>query len=165
MRWPLLRATEPMAVHTPIETRNALPRWAVGLTVLVFLVGGVYFAGNLSGENPPIIGGPSPSAGGGGPAVAQAIIQDAGCASCHGSDLAGQASFPSLHGVKDGPVSENLQELYAEHPDDWAELWIAGTDPAVANLDRGGMPAFASPPYNLTPEQIATVVEYLKTLP
>jgi mono/diheme cytochrome c family protein len=151
-----------MSVYTPIETRNALPRWAVGLTVLVFLVGGVYFASNLSGENPPIIGGPSPSAGGGGPAVAQAIIQGAGCQSCHGPDLAGQASFPSLHGVKDGPISENLQELYAEHPEDWANLWIAGTDPAVASLDRGGMPPFGD---SLTPEQIATVVEYLKTLP
>jgi hypothetical protein len=151
-----------MSVYTPIETRNALPRWAVGLTVLVFLVGGVYFASNLSGENPPIIGGPSPSAGGGGPEVALAIIEQAGCQSCHGPDLAGQASFPSLHGVKDGPVSENLQELFTEHPDDWAELWIAGTDPAVANLDRGGMPPFGD---SLTPEQIGTVVEYLKTLP
>jgi mono/diheme cytochrome c family protein len=154
-----------MAIYTPIETRNAFPRWAVGLTVLVFLVGGVYFAGNLSGENPPIIGGPSPSAGGGGPQVALGIIADAGCQSCHGPDLAGQASFPSLHGVKNGPVSENLQGLYADHPDDWAELWIAGTDPAVANIERGGMPVFAGPPYNLTPEQIHTVVEYLKTLP
>jgi mono/diheme cytochrome c family protein len=165
MRWPRPRATERMSVYTPIETRNALPRWAVGLTVLVFLVGGVYFAGNLSGENPPIVGGPSPSAGGGGPAVAQAIIADALCQSCHGPDLGGQASFPSLHGVKDGPVSENLQDLYAARPDDWANLWIAGTDPAVAGLDRGGMPVFGGPPYNLTPEQIATVVEYLKTLP
>jgi mono/diheme cytochrome c family protein len=151
-----------MSVYTPIEARNALPRWAVGLTVLVFLVGGVYFASNLSGENPPIIGGPSPSAGGGGPGPALAIIEGALCQSCHGPDLAGQGSFPSLHGVKDGPVSENLQELYAEHPDDWAELWIAGTDPAVASLDRGGMPPFGD---SLTPEQIAIVVEYLKTLP
>jgi len=151
-----------MTVATPIETRNALPRWAIGLTVLVFLVGGVYFAGNLSGENPPIIGGPSPSPGGGGPAVAQAIIADALCQSCHGPDLAGQGTFPSLHGVKDGAVSENLQDLYAAHPDDWAKLWIDGTDPAVAGLDRGGMPAFGG---TLTPEQIDIVVEYLKTLP
>ena len=162
MRSPRPRATEPMSVYTPIETRNALPRWAIGLTVLVFLVGGVYFASNLSGENPPIIGGPSPSGGGSGPAVAQAIIEGAGCQSCHGPDLSGQASFPSLHGVKDGPVSENLQELHAEHPDDWANLWIDGTDPAVVDIDRGGMPVFGE---TLTPEQIDIVVEYLKTLP
>jgi mono/diheme cytochrome c family protein len=151
-----------MTIHTPIETRNAMPRWALGLTVLVFLVGGVYFAGNLSGENPPIIGGPSPSAGGGGPQVALAIIEQAGCQTCHGPDLSGQGAFPNLHGVKNGPISDNLQDLYAEHPDDWANLWIAGTDPAVAGLDRGGMPVFGG---TLSAEQIATVVEYLQTLP
>jgi mono/diheme cytochrome c family protein len=152
-----------MTVHTPIETRNALPRWALGLSVLIFLVGGVYFAGNLSGENPPIAGGPSPSAGpGGGPEAALAIIEQAGCQACHGPDLAGQGNFPDLHNVKNGPTSENLQDLFADHPDDWANLWIAGTDPAVANLDRGGMPVFGD---TLTPEQIATVVDYLKTLP
>jgi hypothetical protein len=166
MRWPRLRATEPMTVHTPIETRNALPRWALGLTVLIFLVGGVYFAGNLSGENPPIGGGPSPSAsasgGGGGPEAALAIIAQAGCQVCHGPDLAGQGNFPNLHNVKNGPTSKNLQDLGAAHPDDWANLWIAGTDPEVAGLDRGGMPVFGE---QLTPEQIETVVEYLKTLP
>jgi mono/diheme cytochrome c family protein len=35
----------------------------------------------------------------------------------------------------------------------------------VADLDRGGMPVFGGPPTNLTAEEIATVVEYLKTLP
>jgi mono/diheme cytochrome c family protein len=166
MPWPRLPATEPMTVHTPIEIRNALPRWALGLTVLIFLVGGVYFAGNLSGENPPIGGGPSPSAGasggGGGPEAALAIIQQAGCQVCHGPDLAGQGNFPNLHGVRNGPTSKNLQDLGAAHPDDWANLWIAGTDPEVAGLDRGGMPVFGE---QLTPEQIETVVEYLKTLP
>ena len=42
-----------MTVHTPIETRpGGLPPWAVGLTVFVFLVGGVYLASNLAGQNP-----------------------------------------------------------------------------------------------------------------
>jgi mono/diheme cytochrome c family protein len=59
-----------------------------------------------------------------------------------------------------------LQDFAAEHPDDWAEIWIAGTDPAVADPGmRGGMPAFAAPPYELSDEEIAIVVEYLKTLP
>jgi mono/diheme cytochrome c family protein len=156
-----------MTVHTPIPTGSrGLPAWAAGLTVLVLLVGGVYFAGNLTGENPPIVPQASASAGPDVAQVARGIITDAGCMACHGPDLAGQGAFPSLHGVKDGPVSANLQDLFAQHPDDWAEIWITGTDPAVSDAAmRGGMPAFGGAPYNLTPEQIATVVEYLKTLP
>ncbi|MEX0625652.1 MAG: cytochrome c [Chloroflexota bacterium] len=149
-----------MTVHTPIESRTrGIPGWALGLTGVMFLAGAVFFATNLSGSNPPIIGGPQPSAGG---LNAQAIMQTAGCQNCHGPDLAGQGTFPSLHGVKDGPVSENLQQLGTDHPDAWADLWIAGTDPAVTGIDRGGMPVFGD---TLSPEEIAAVVEYLKTLP
>ena len=43
-----------MTVHTPIETRGSgVPPWAIGIAVFVFLVGGVYLASNLGGENPP----------------------------------------------------------------------------------------------------------------
>jgi len=147
-----------MSVRTPIETRSrAIPVWAVAFTVVVFIVGGVYFAGNLAGENPPIGGG------GGGQDVAaqaQAIISQAQCQSCHGPDLTGNIG-PNLHNVANGPTSDNLQELGASHPDDWPNLWIAGTDPAVAGIDRGGMPQFGT---TLSEEQIATVVEYLKSL-
>lgn len=153
-----------MTVHTPIESRTRrVPAWALGLSGVMFLAGAIYFATNLAGANPPIIGSPEPSGGGG--RSATAIIKAAGCQSCHGPDLAGQAIFPSLHGVKNGPVSENLQQLGADHPDDWANLWIAGTDPAVAGINRVPMPVFGGPPFNLTPEEIATVVDYLKTLP
>ncbi|HSF03655.1 MAG TPA: cytochrome c [Solirubrobacterales bacterium] len=149
-----------MTVHTPIESRTGgIPRWALALTGVMLLAGVVFLATNLSGSNPPIIGSPEPSGGG---LNAASIIRAAGCQSCHGPDLAGQGSFPSLHGVKDGPVSENLQQLGADHPEDWANLWIAGTDPAVADLNRGGMPTFGE---TLSAEEIATVVEYLKTLP
>lgn len=152
-----------MTVHTPIESRTrGIPRWALSLTGVMFLAGAAFFATNLNGSNPPIIGGPQPSGGG---LNAQAIIKAAGCQNCHGPDLAGQGAFPSLHGVKEGPVSENLQQLGTDHPEDWADLWIAGTDPAVAGIDRGGMPVFAGPPTSLSPEEIAAVVEYLKTLP
>jgi hypothetical protein len=153
-----------MTVHTPIEVRSrAIPPWAVGLTVLVFLVGGVYLAGNLSGENPPIGGRPSPSGSGGVTQLARQIIDNAQptCTTCHGADLTGGVG-PDLHGLAEGPKSENLQDLAAEHPDDWPILWIEGTGPEVQGLDRGGMPAYGE---TLTPEQIATVVEYLKTLP
>ncbi|HEX7195226.1 MAG TPA: cytochrome c [Candidatus Limnocylindria bacterium] len=157
-----------MTVHTPIETRSrGLPPWAIGLTVFIFLVGGVYLASNLVGENPPfaIPGASAPAASGGGdadPAVGEALVADAQCAACHGPDLGGQASFPSLHGVAEGPVSENLQDLAAEHPDDWIGLWIDGTTPETEGLDRGGMPAFGE---QLSPEQIDAIVAYLMTLP
>ncbi len=154
-----------MTVHTPIESRTGgIPRWALGLTGAMLLAGAVFFATNLNGSNPPILGTPEPSGSGSG-LNAVTIIKAAGCQACHGPDLAGQAAFPSLHGVKNGPTSENLQQLGTDHPDDWANLWIAGTDPAVAGIVRGGMPVFGGPPTNLTAEEIATVVEYLKTLP
>ena len=150
-----------MTVHTPIESRTrGVPAWALGLTGVMLLAGALLFATNLSGSNPPIGGTPQPSGGGG--RNAASIIKAAGCQTCHGPDLAGQGTFPSLHGVKNGPTSENLQQLGKDHPDDWANLWIAGTDPAVTGIDRGPMPVFGT---TLTPEEIATVVEYLKTLP
>lgn len=152
-----------MTVHTPIESRTrGVPRWALGASSVVLLAGALFFATNLTGANPSIIGTPEPSGGG---RNAAAIIKAAGCQSCHGPDLAGVAAFPSLHGVKNGPVSANLQQLGTDHPDDWANLWIAGTDPAVAGIDRVVMPVFGGPPYNLTADEIATVVDYLKTLP
>lgn len=149
-----------MTVHTPIESRTrGIPGWALALTGTVFLAGAVLLATNLGGENPPIIGTPVPSDVGLDPV---GIIRAAQCQACHGPDLAGQGSFPSLHGVKDGPISENLQQLGTDRPEDWAILWIAGTDPLVAGLDRGGMPVFAD---TLSPEEIAAVVEHLKSLP
>ena len=158
-----------MTVHTPIETRSGgLPPWAIGLTVFVFLVGGVYLISNLVGQNPALAipGASAPVASGGGapdPAVGEALVAQAqpSCTTCHGPDLEGQASFPSLVGVEEGPVSENLQDLAAEHPDDWIPLWIDGTTPETEGLDRGGMPAFGD---QLTPEQIESIVAYLKSL-
>ncbi len=157
-----------MSVRTPIDSRSAgLPAWALFLTVFVFLVGGVYAASNLGGENPPLVG-PLPSgsgAPGGGDAAAMALIASAGCQGCHGRDLAGSGPFPSLIGVASGPKSENLAELAAAEPETWIHTWIKGTDPSVADpAMRLGMPAFGAAPYNLTDEQIATIVEYLKTL-
>ncbi|MBA3687364.1 MAG: cytochrome c [Chloroflexi bacterium] len=153
-----------MTVPTPIESRTrGIPGWALTLTGGMVLAGALFFATNPSGSNPPILGTPQPSGSGG--LNAQSIIKAAGCQACHGPDLAGQAAFPSLHGVKNGPTSANLQQLGKDRPDDWANLWIAGTDPAVAGIARNGMPVFAGPPTNLSPEEIATVVEYLKTLP
>lgn len=156
-----------MTVHTPIEARNGgVPRWAIGLTVFVVLVGGVYLASNLAGENPAfaIPGASAPVASGGpaDPAVGEALVAEAQCAACHGPDLGGQAAVPSLLAVEEGPVSENLQDLAAEHADDWIALWIDGTTPETEGLDRGGMPAFGE---QYSPQQIEAIVAYLKTLP
>jgi mono/diheme cytochrome c family protein len=153
-----------VTVKTPIEVRErTIPPWAIGLTVLLFLVGGVYLASNLAGENPPILGG-GPSASGAPNLEQQArqIISQAqpSCTACHGDDLSGGVG-PSLHGIADGPKSENLQDLAAAHADDWPNLWIDGTGPDVEGIDRGGMPVFGD---QLTPEEIGTIVDYLKTL-
>jgi hypothetical protein len=152
-----------MTVQTPIEVQGrSVPGWAIGLTVLVFLVGGFYLAGNLSGENPPILAGPS---GSGAPNLEQQARQIIGkaqpsCTACHGEDLTGGVG-PSLHGVAGGPTSDNLQDLGSAHPDNWANLWIDGTGPEVKGIERGGMPEFGE---QLTPQEIATIVDYLKSL-
>jgi mono/diheme cytochrome c family protein len=156
-----------MTVHTPIESRSSgIPRWAILLTLFVFLVGGVYLAANLAGDNPPLaIPGASaaPVDGSPDPAVGEALIAQAtpACTSCHGPDLTGSGNFPSLHGVAEGPVSENLQDLGAEYPDTWAQLWIAGA-PETEGIDRMGMPAFGD---QFSPQQLDSIVAYLKTLP
>lgn len=157
-----------MALHTPIGSSNrGIPLWAIWLTVVVVLVGGVYALSNLTGENPTVArpnesGAPAPSAGGGG--EAQALIQQAACQGCHGSDWTG-AVGPALTDLAAGPQSENLQALAEEHPDDWPNIWIAGMDPAVSDPAlRGGMPAFGGPPYEFTDEQIQSIVDYLMGL-
>jgi mono/diheme cytochrome c family protein len=157
-----------MTVHTPIETRSGgVPPWAIGLTVFVFLVGGVYLLSNLVGQNPAFaIPGVSATPGASGPpdpGIGAQLVENANpqCAACHGPDLSGSGDFPSLLGVNDGPVSENLQELAAEHPEDWIALWIDGTTPETEGIDRMGMPAFGD---QFSPEQIESIVAYLKSL-
>lgn len=161
----------------PVETgHEPIPRWMVGVGASVVLIGVVSLSGGLEGTNPDLVGpGPSepapPSAAPSGepppsepPTDAVALIEQAGCQQCHGEDLSGQGSFPSLIGMADGPKSENLQDLGADHPDTWANLWIDGTGPEVAALDRGGMPEFGGPDGQLTTDEIAIIVEFLLTL-
>ena len=153
-----------MTVYTPIETRSGgIPPWALVLTAFVLLVGAVYFASNLGGENPPFaMPGATeapPANGGPDPAVGEALVAEAGCASCHGPDLGGQGAFPSLVQLDEGPISENLQDLAADHPDEWVALWIDGTTPETEGLDRAGMPAFGT---QYSREQIDAIVAYLR---
>ena len=157
----------PQTPQTPIETRSTgLPRWAILLTLAVFLIGGIYLAGNLVGENPPL-GIPGASAGpvdgSPDPAVGEALVAEAApqCASCHGADFSGSGPFPSLHDVENGPVSENLQDLAAANPDNWAQLWIAGA-PETEGIDRMGMPTFGD---QFSPQQLDSIVAFLESLP
>lgn len=155
-----------MTVHTPIESRSSgVPGWALLLTALVLLIGGVYLVANLQGENPPLAipGESAPAAAPSGAAAGAALVQRANpqCTACHGADLAGQATFPSLHDIENGPVSENLQDLAAEYPDNWAQLWIAGA-PETDGIDRMGMPEFGD---QFSEEELDLLVEYLKSLP
>jgi mono/diheme cytochrome c family protein len=154
-----------MTVHTPIETRGGgLPPWAIGLTVFVFLVGGVYLASNLAGENPPFaVPGSTPMAPTGSaepdPALGEALIGQVStpCTACHGADLSGGVG-PSLLNLADGPVSENLQDLAAEQPEHWIAIWIDGPTPETEGIARMGMPAFGE---ELDPHQIDSIVAYL----
>jgi mono/diheme cytochrome c family protein len=154
-----------MTVHTPIESRSRrVPMWALGVTAVIFLIGGINFAGNLSGENPPIIAEPSASSGPTLEQQANQIIAKAipSCTVCHGPDLAGGVTnAPSLHGLANGPTTENLNQLATDYPDTWIHLWIDGTGPEVAGIDRQGMPAFGD---QLTSDEIQTLVDYLLTL-
>ena len=156
-----------MTIHTPIEARSGrIPAWAAIVTVFMLLVGGVYLASNLAGENPALaVPGPSgsgsPGASGGvDSGAALAIIKTAGCQACHGPDFGGGIG-PDLHGIAEGPVTPDLKKVATDHPHDWIQLWIAGTDPAVKSIDRKGMPVFGD---QLSPDQINTIAEYLKTL-
>lgn len=175
-----------MSGPSPVDTgREPIPRWMVVLGAAVVFVGVASLSFNLEGTNPDLIGaqpsgppasgppgseappsgpppsGPPPS---GGTADAADLIQRAGCQSCHGTDLAGQGLFPSLHNLAAGPKSENLQQLGRDFPDTWANLWIDGSGPEVAGLERGGMPVFGGSDGMLSSDEIATIVEYLLTL-
>ncbi|MGH9025247.1 MAG: c-type cytochrome [Acidimicrobiia bacterium] len=86
---------------------------------------------------------PGGGGGGEGEATEGSEIFAASCAGCHGAD-GGGGTGPQL---SDGAV-------VAAYPDPADEA-------VVVNDGRGAMPGFQ---YELTPEQIAAVVEYTRTL-
>ena len=159
-----------MSGPPPVETGDdRIPRWIVGLGAAVVLLGVVSLSANLEGTNLDLVGpGPStaPPSGAppsGGTADAVALIEQAGCQACHGADLTGLVG-PSLHGIANGPKSDNLQQLGTDYPDTWVSLWIDGSGPEVAGLVRAPMPIFGGPEGSLTPDEIATIADYLLTL-
>lgn len=160
--------------YRPIESRrDNLPWWVLLLSAGFLLLGALYFMTNLSPPGGPQTGGPGASGppgsgapGSGAPApvdvaAAEALIEEGGCTACHGADFTGQGAFPPLTGLAEGPVSDNLQDLGAEHPDDWAQLWIHGTNEEVSGLDRRGMPTFSD---RFSAEEIDLIVRYLQGL-
>ena len=164
------RVTEPMTVpHTPIGHRRlGLPAWSIGLSVFLFLVGGVYFLSNLAGENPAFaIPGATFSAGPvasgeADPALGEQLVAQAqpACTSCHGPDLAGSGNIPSLLDIESGPVTEKLQPLAEAHGDAWVALWIDGTRPETEGIERI-MPVFGE---QFSFEEIESIVAYLRSL-
>jgi mono/diheme cytochrome c family protein len=85
------------------------------------------------------------------PAAGQQVFNDAGCAGCHGVDLAGQEGvFPNLQNIGNEPVIDlptpisqldKLKADYADNPSNFLELWIRDSS---ANYNDGtptGMPA------------------------
>lgn len=155
-----------MSSPPPIETgQERIPGWVIAVGAAVVLLGVASLSFNLEGTNPDLIGpAPSGEPSGGGGTDAVALIEQAACQACHGPNLAGAGTFPSLIGMAAGPKSENLQQLGTDNPDTWPNLWIDGTGPEVTDLDRLGMPAFGGPDGQLTTEEIATIVDYLLTL-
>jgi len=156
-----------MTGPAPVETgHEEIPRWIVAVGAVVVILGVVSLSFNLEGTNPDLVSPPTsgaPNPSGGGTADAMTLIEQAGCQACHGPELMGLVG-PSLHGISAGPKSENLQQLGTDHPDDWPNLWIDGTGPEVAGIDRKGMPVFGGDGGQLSADDIATIVEYLKTL-
>ena len=74
-------------------------------------------------------------------------------------DLSGVGTEPARRGRR--ADSENLQDLYAAHPDDWINFWIDGTTPETEGIERMGMPAFGE---QLDPHEIDSIVAYLRGL-
>ena len=109
-----------MTIHTPIEARSGrVPAWAAIVTVFLLLVGGVYLASNLAGENPALaVPGPSgsgsPGASGGvDSGAALAIIKTAGCQACHGQINAAGFAFENYDAVGGYRTDEEGQKVDA----------------------------------------------------
>ena len=155
-----------MTVQTPIETRSSgLPRWAILLTLVLFLIGGVYLAGNLVGENPPLaVPGQSAAPGGGGspdPAVGEQLVAQAApqCASCHGPRPGPAQPQPARRGERPGQREPpGLRRGVSGQLGPALDRRRAGD----RGIDRMGMPAFGE---QFSPEQLDSIVAYLESLP
>ena len=103
------------------------------------------------------------------PEAGQQVYNDAGCAGCHGVDLAGQEGvFPSLQNIGNEPVTDlptpisGMDQLIADYDDDprtMLELWIRDS---AANYNDGtptGMPAH--PESSLSESALQALITFL----
>jgi mono/diheme cytochrome c family protein len=99
----------------------------------------------------------------------QQVYNDAGCAGCHGVDLAGQEGvFPSLQNIGNEPVTDlptpisqldKLEADYADDPSNMLELWIRDSS---ANYNDGtptGMPPH--PEESLSDSALQALITFL----
>jgi mono/diheme cytochrome c family protein len=97
------------------------------------------------------------------------VYNDAGCAGCHGVDLAGQEGvFPSLQNIGNEPVTDlptpisqldQLEADYADDPRNMLDLWIRDS---AANYNDGtptGMPAH--PEASLSDSAMQALITFL----
>jgi mono/diheme cytochrome c family protein len=103
------------------------------------------------------------------PEAGQQVYNDAGCAGCHGVDLAGQEGvFPSLQNIGNEPVTDlptpisqldQLEADYADDPRTMLEQWIRDSS---ANYNDGtptGMPAH--PEASLSDTALQALITFL----
>jgi len=99
----------------------------------------------------------------------QEVYNNAGCAGCHGVDLAGQEGvYPSLQNIGNEPVTDlptpisqldKLEADYADDPHNMLELWIRDSS---ANYNDGtptGMPAH--PEASLSDSALQALITFL----
>jgi mono/diheme cytochrome c family protein len=98
------------------------------------------------------------------------VYQTAGCAGCHGADLAGAGSFPNIQGIGTAPLANDElptpvsqdEQLIADYEDDprmMLEKWIRDS---AANYNDGqgtGMPAH--PESQLPADALAALITFL----
>ncbi|MDQ3880283.1 MAG: cytochrome c [Chloroflexota bacterium] len=101
--------------------------------------------------------------------VGQQVYSEAGCAGCHGPDLAGvEGQFPSLQNIGNEPVTDlpapvtqldKLQSDYEADPAQFLHDWIRDSAGNYNDGNPTGMPPF--PEDQLSDEQLQALITFL----
>lgn len=98
----------------------------------------------------------------------QEVYNAAGCAGCHGVDLAGVGDFPSIQTIGSEPVTDlptpisQLEQLiadYEEDPRNMLELWIRDSAANYNDGESTGMPAH--PESSLSESALQALITFL----